>query len=97
MRHSLCGKMTQTAPVPPAFSRTKCSNRASWMSARFSCRGLPRKSMAPVAFGLGLACSRAAAYHFYPFAGGQPPMTLLLAALSTDNDEGYLRVGGSLL
>jgi len=37
--------------------------------------GLPRKSY------IGPAGSRAAAYHFHPFAGGQPPMTILLGAL----------------
>ena len=36
--------------------------------------GLPRKSY------IGPARSRVAAYHFHPFAGGQPPMTIFVKA-----------------
>jgi hypothetical protein len=38
-------------------------------------------SMAPVTFDLGPARSRSAAYHFHPFAGGQPTMSILLGTL----------------
>jgi len=38
----------------------------------------PTGSMAPVAFDLGPARSRGAAYHFHPIAGGSGPMTILL-------------------
>ena len=70
----------QIAEVMPSAGNP--TGRSSWETPTTTSPG----SMAPVTLDLGPARSRAAAYHFHPFAGGQPPlMTILLDALSLES------------